>query len=109
MFFRIFENKKMYLDNYINQIKNLCLKHKVKYLFVFGSVLTENFTDNSDIDLIIDINTNDPIDYAENYFSFKFKLEDLLKRKIDLLEQKALKNKYLIENIDRTKRIIYAA
>lgn len=99
----------MYLDSYINQIKKLCLKHKVKYLFVFGSVLTENFTDNSDIDLIIDINTNDPIDYAENYFSFKFKLEDLLKRKIDLLEQKALKNKYLIENIDRTKRIIYAA
>ncbi len=99
----------MYLDNYLNQIENLCKKHKVKNLFVFGSVLTENFSDNSDIDLIIEINTNDPIDYAENYFDFKFKLEDLLKRKIDLLEQKALKNKYLIENIDKTKRIIYAA
>ena len=99
----------MYLDNYLNQIKVLCKKHRVRNLFVFGSVLTENFTDNSDIDLIIDININDPIDYAENYFNFKFKLEDLLKRKIDLLEQKALKNKYLIENIDRTKRVIYAA
>ena len=99
----------MYLDNYLNQIKVLCKKHKVRNLFVFGSVLTENFTDNSDIDLIIDININDPIDYAENYFNFKFKLEDLLKRKIDLLEQKALKNKYLIENIDKTKRVIYAA
>ena len=99
----------MYLDNYLNQIKVLCKEHKVRNLFVFGSVLTENFTDNSDIDLIIDININDPIDYAENYFNFKFKLEDLLKRKIDLLEQKALKNKYLIENIDKTKRVIYAA
>ena len=99
----------MYLDNYLIQIKELCKKHKVKNLFVFGSVLTKNFTNNSDIDLIIDININDPIDYAENYFNFKFKLEDLLNRKIDLLEQKALKNKYLIKNINKTKKVIYAA
>ena len=99
----------MYLDNYLNQIKVLCKKHKVRNLFVFGSVLTENFTNNSDIDLIIDININDPIEYAENYFNFKFTLEDLLNRKIDLLEQKALKNKYFIENIDKTKKVIYAA
>ena len=99
----------MYLDNYLNQIKGLCKKHKVRNLFVFGSVLTENFTNNSDIDLIIDININDPIEYAENYFNFKFTLEDLLNRKIDLLEQKALKNKYFIENIDKTKKVIYAA
>lgn len=99
----------MYLDNYLNQIKSLCKKHKVRNLFVFGSVLTENFTNNSDIDLIIDININDPIEYAENYFNFKFTLEDLLNRKIDLLEQKALKNKYFIENIDKTKKVIYAA
>ena len=99
----------MYLDNYLNQIKGLCKKHKVRNLFVFGSVLTENFTNNSDIDLIIDININDPIEYAENYFNFKFTLEDLLNRKIDLLEQKAIKNKYFIENIDKTKKVIYAA
>ena len=99
----------MYLDNYLYQIKSLCKKHKVRNLFVFGSVLTENFTNNSDIDLIIDININDPIEYAENYFNFKFTLEDLLNRKIDLLEQKALKNKYFIENIDKTKKVIYAA
>ena len=99
----------MYLDNYLNQIKGLCKKHKVRNLFVFGSILTENFTNNSDIDLIIDININDPIEYAENYFNFKFTLEDLLNRKIDLLEQKALKNKYFIENIDKTKKVIYAA
>ncbi len=99
----------MYLDNYLNQIIGLCKKHKVRNLFVFGSVLTENFTNNSDIDLIIDININDPIEYAENYFNFKFTLEDLLNRKIDLLEQKALKNKYFIENIDKTKKVIYAA
>lgn len=77
----------MYLDTYKNKIVELCEKNKVKYLFAFGSVLSSKFTANSDIDLLVDINSNDPITYAENYFNLKFGLENLLKRKIDLLEE----------------------
>ncbi|MBA7546232.1 hypothetical protein ES705_38616 [subsurface metagenome] len=99
----------MYLDNYVNQIIELCAKYKVKNLFAFGSVLTENFAGNSDIDFLVDIHSNDPIDYAENYFDFKFELEDLLKRPIDLLEQKGLKNSFLIDSINKTKKLIYEA
>ena len=99
----------MYLDNYINQIVCLCSKYKVKNLFAFGSVLTENFAGDSDIDFLIDIHSSDPIDYAENYFDFKFELEDLLNRPIDLLEQKGLKNSFLIDNINKTKKLIYEA
>lgn len=99
----------MYLDNYINQIVSLCSKYKVKNLFAFGSVLTENFAGDSDIDFLIDIHSSDPIDYAENYFDFKFELEDLLNRPIDLLEQKGLKNSFLIDNINKTKKLIYEA
>ena len=99
----------MYLDNYINQIKQLCDKHKVRHLFVFGSVLTERFSDSSDVDLLVDINLKDPIEYAENYFDLKFQLEDLLNRKIDLLEEKGIGNPYLREGIDKSKRLIYGA
>ena len=99
----------MYLDNYINQIKRLCDKHKVKYMFAFGSVLTENFPDSSDVDLLVDINSKDPIEYAENYFDLKFQLEDILNRKIDLLEEKVIRNSYLREGIDKSKRLIYGA
>ena len=99
----------MYLDNYINDIKHLCEKHKVRYLYVFGSVLTSNFSDDSDVDFIIDLKPTDPIEYAENYFEFKFQLEDLLNRPIDLLEHRGLKNRYLIENLNRTKKVIYEA
>ena len=99
----------MYLDNYINQIVGLCAKYKVKNLFAFGSVLTDNFAHDSDIDFLIDIHSSDPIDYAENYFDFKFELEDLLKRPIDLLEQKGLKNSFLIDSINKTKKLIYEA
>ncbi len=99
----------MYLDNYIDQIRTLCDQNKVKRLFVFGSVLTDRFNESSDVDLLVDIAQPDPFDYAESYFDLKFKLQDLLKRPVDLLEEKSLKNTYLIENINQTKKLLYEA
>lgn len=99
----------MYLDNYIEQIKVLCDQNRVKRLFVFGSVLTNRFNESSDIDMLVDIALSDPFDYAESYFDLKFKLQDLLIRPIDLLEEKSLKNTFLIENINQSKKLIYEA
>jgi len=99
----------MYLDRYKDEINNLCLKNKVKSLYAFGSVLNNRFTIDSDIDLVVEIDSADPFDYADNYFNFKFALQDLLKRKIDLLENKAIKNQYIRKNIDQSKKIIYAS
>lgn len=97
----------MYLDLYNSEINELCKKYRVRNLFVFGSVLTDRFSEKSDIDFVVDIDSGDPIIYAENYFKLKFSLEKLLNRKIDLLEEKALKNKYFIENINNLKYQIY--
>ena len=99
----------MYLNNYINEIRKLCQNNRVKYLYAFGSVLTDKFRAESDIDLIVDIKSEDPIEYAEKYFNLKFELEKLLNRKIDLLESKAIKNQFLLENIEKSKTLIYAA
>jgi predicted nucleotidyltransferase len=99
----------MYLEKYIREIRILCQKNKVKSLYVFGSVLTDRFTDKSDIDLIVDIDSIDPLDYADNYFNLKFALEELLNKQIDLLEQKAIKNPYLRENIENSKNLLYAS
>lgn len=98
----------MYLDKYTNEINTLCLQNKVKSLYVFGSVLTGIFSDKSDIDLVVEIDSNDPFDYADSYFNLKFALQDLLKRPIDLLEYKAIKNPYIRQNIDSSKSLIYA-
>ena len=95
------------LDKNIDKIKALCDKHKVTRLFVFGSVLTDNFNKSSDIDFLVDFSGVDLYDYADNYFDFKKSLEDLLNRQIDLLEEKALKNPYLKETIDSSKQLIY--
>jgi len=98
----------MYLDRYKNEIYKLCFQNKVKTLYVFGSVLTNQFTTKSDIDLVVDIDSLDPFDYADSYFNLKFALQDLFKRNIDLLENKAIKNQYIRESIEQSKTLIYA-
>ncbi|MDR0982885.1 MAG: nucleotidyltransferase domain-containing protein [Culturomica sp.] len=95
------------IDNNIQPITDLCKKHKVNKLFVFGSILTNRFTDNSDIDLTVDFNKSEVNDYFDNYFDFKYSLEDLLGRKVDLLEEESIKNPYLKKNVDDTKTLIY--
>jgi len=95
------------IQKYSQQIEALCRLHNVKTLFAFGSVLSDKFTANSDIDLIVDIADEDPFAYTDNYFDLKFKLEDLFNRPVDLLENKALKNPYLKKEIDTTKVLVY--
>ena len=99
----------MYLDQYTDSIQQLCENHKVRNLYVFGSVIRKDFSENSDIDFIVDFNTKDPIEYADNYFSLKFALQELLKRPIDLLEERGLKNTYIKSSINNSKKLIYEA
>ena len=97
----------LYLN--IDKINKLCDSNRVRTLFVFGSVLTDKFSKNSDIDFVVDINEENPISYADNYFNLKFHLEELLKRQVDLLELKAIKNKYFLEEIEKSKVLVYGS
>ncbi len=81
--------------------------HKVKSLYAFGSVLSDNFNKESDIDLIVDFSNIDVEDYADNYFDFKFALEELLKRPVDLLEEKAIKNPYFRQSVNEQRKLVY--
>lgn len=96
-----------FLQTYYEQINQLCASHKVKSLFAFGSVTTDKFSADSDIDLVVDFENLDPVHYADNYFDLKFRLQDLLKKHIDLLENKAIRNPFLRQQIDRTKVHVY--
>lgn len=95
------------IDKNIDKVRALCLKHKVAKLFVFGSVITDSYKKDSDIDFVVDFSGIDLYDYADNYFDLKFSLEDLFKREVDLLEEKAIRNPYLRKSIDSTKQLVY--
>jgi len=96
-----------FLNQHHNAITQLCFSNKVKTLFAFGSVVTNNFTAERDIDLIVDMDEMDSFSYSDKYFNLIFQLETLLNRNIDLLEEKALRNQALKQQIDHTKVTIY--
>ena len=93
--------------NYLPAIIALCKRHKVKKLFAFGSVLTNRFNEQSDIDLVVDFDKTNVDDYFSNFFDLKYALESLFEREVDFLEEQAIHNPYLKENIDTTKMLIY--
>ena len=91
----------------IERIKQLCKEHRVKNFSVFGSVLTDSFSLESDIDFVVDFHEDDPIKYTDLYFQLKDKLEQILKRQVDLIEDRGIKNSFFRKEIDQSKVVIY--
>lgn len=94
-------------DENLERIKQLCKEYKVKNFSIFGSVLTDNFSLDSDIDFVVDFDESDPIKYTDLYFQLKEKLELILKRQIDLIEERGIKNSFLRKEIEESKVVIY--
>ena len=95
------------IQQYNKEINTLSAKHKVNKLYLFGSLLTDKFKEQSDIDFLVDFKPIALLDYADNYFDFKFSLQDILSYPVDLIEEKALKNPYFIESLNKQKQLIY--
>jgi len=95
------------LATYKQQINELCVNHKVKSLYAFGSILTADFNNKSDIDLIVDFKEMDVADYADNYFDLKFSLQNIFNRSVDLLEEQAIKNPYFKQALNQKKELVY--
>ncbi len=85
----------------------LCKTHQVKYLYAFGSSITDRYTNASDIDLVVEIDETDPLNRGELLLSFWMKLEDLFMKKVDLLTFDSIRNHHLEEHIENTKKLIY--
>lgn len=100
--------QRLILDN-IDKIKTLCMAHNVKTLFAFGSVCTNEFNVNSDIDLLISFMPMDYGDYADTYFELADKFEHLFQRQVDLVTDKSLSNPYFIDSINQTKTLLYGS
>jgi predicted nucleotidyltransferase len=95
------------IEKNIESLIGLCKQHKVKELYLFGSILTSKFNRDSDIDMLVQFDSVDILEYADNYFDFKEKLEKLLGREIDLIENQAIRNPIFRKIIDRDKKIVY--
>ena len=92
------------VEQNLAQIKKLMLEYGVEHAYLFGSAARDAMTPDSDVDFIIKFpETMNYVNYADNYFALADALEALLKKSVDLVTEKTLKNPFLIENINRHK------
>jgi predicted nucleotidyltransferase len=93
----------------MEQITALCRMHKVRSLHAFGSVVKGGLKPESDIDLLLDLPLEDPEAFNEHYWALDQALSDLFRRPVDLISKRALRNRYFIQELDRTKMPLYEA
>jgi uncharacterized protein len=87
----------------------LCRQYHVAKLEVFGSAARGDFNESSDIDFLVEFDEEANSRRFDNFFELLRSLEQLFNRRVDLVEPGGLKNPYLIQRINQTKKEIYAA
>lgn len=93
---------------FIPPIIELFKKHKITNACVFGSVLTNDFNKDSDIDFLVNIEDGlDPVEAGGHLWDLYDELKELLNREVDILTERSLKNPYFIEEINNSKLPIY--
>ena len=99
------------LEEYREQLHELCRRFEVERLDVFGSALNEEDFDRekSDIDFVVEFKPMGPVCHAKAYFGLLAALQDMFERPIDLVEIRAVENPYLLDSVSKSRRQIYAA
>jgi len=88
----------------INIISNYFKDKPVKKVFLFGSQIKGESSKDSDIDILVELDYTMPI--GLKFVLMKIELEELLKRKVDLLTTNSI-SKYILPYVEREKRLIY--
>ncbi len=94
----------------IDKIIALCKKYKVAKLWVFGSILTPRFNDRSDVDFLVDFDEEriELLDYADNFFDFIHAIEEVIGRKVDMIVNKSIRNRFFRQEVDQTRKLIWS-
>ncbi|MCX5975076.1 MAG: nucleotidyltransferase domain-containing protein [Coprothermobacterota bacterium] len=92
-----------------SELRELCRKYQVRRLEIFGSAADEPFDpQTSDLDFLVEYeSTADLGPWMDRYFQFQEELSLLLGKKVDLVETSALKNPFFIQEVNRTRTILY--
>ncbi len=95
----------------MDQIAAYCRRWKIKELALFGSVLTERFRPDSDVDVLV---TFAP-DSGWTLFDFvraERELSTIVGRQVDLVDRRAIernRNPFITQSILQSAQIVYVA
>jgi predicted nucleotidyltransferase len=94
----------------LDEIIRLCRRHAVRRLAIFGSAVRADFDpQRSDIDLLVEF---EPVPVAErmrNFSALREGLTELLQHEVDLVEDGAIRNPYVLKSVSEQQQILYAA
>ena len=98
------------LEDGLDAIRAACERFHVVRLDAFGSAVRDDFEPGrSDIDLLVDFGAMSPYDKPDAYFGLLEELRAILDTDVDLVMVGALKNRYIRDDVNRSKRVLYAA
>jgi len=105
-----FEAMKL-IEMHIDKIIALCKKYRVAKLWVFGSILTPRFNDESDVDFLVDFDERniELLDFADNFFDFIHEIEAVIGRKVDMVVNKSIKNRFFRAEVDENRKLLWSA
>lgn len=93
-----------------SELTDLCERHRVERLSLFGSALREDFdSGRSDLDFVVEFAPMSPSEHAGSYFGLLEDLENLFERRVDLVEIGAVRNPYLRREIEEQQETLYGA
>jgi predicted nucleotidyltransferase len=94
----------------LDKIASFCRRYQVRRLAIFGSFLRGDFDPlRSDADFLVEF---EPVPVAvrmKNYLALREALVSLLARPVDLIEDGAIRNPYILQSVSEQKQILYAA
>ena len=91
-----------------DRIEAFCRKWKVTEFALFGSVLTDEFRPDSDVDVLVTFSPDAPWSLT-HLVEMRDELKALLGREVDLVEKKALRNPYVKKHVLNSYQVVYAA
>ena len=98
------------LENHEEAIAELCRKYSVQKLFAFGSAIRDDFRPGeSDVDLLVEFAPTGGRAKFHAYFEMLEELQSVLGTKVDLVMSGAVRNAIISREIEKTKKMIYAA
>ncbi len=91
-----------------SRLIQFCRTWKISRLGLFGSVLADDFSPQSDIDVLVSFEPSAPWNLFD-LIDLKSGLAEIFGRKVDLVEEQAIRNPYRRKSIMETRKVIYEA
>lgn len=89
----------------IEIIKDFFSRQPVLKAYLFGSYVRGDENENSDIDLLVELDYSQPI--GLEFIQMQIDLQNLLSKKVDLVSARGI-SKYIKPILDKEKKLIYA-